>query len=269
MAYFSLTKALLDTEHICCAFSDKKCAEGYQLKKNWLAKEFDNGYRFIRLDERAKVFIEYGPAEAGWVPVSAPNYLLINCFWVSGKYKGHGHGKALLNMAINDARAQGKDGLVTVVGAKKCHFMSDGKWLLRQGIEVCATTDQGFNLLVLKINPEAPTPSFNDNASVGNSLVSEDTETGNEGEDNKGIVVYYSNRCPFTEYHVSTSLVETASNRGLPLKVIKFETAEQAQLSPTPATIFSLFYNGQFVTTDVSVCMDSRFDKAISKIKRS
>ncbi|MCG8475268.1 MAG: YoaP domain-containing protein [Cytophagales bacterium] len=33
----------------------------------------------------------------------------------------------------------------------------------------------------------------------------------------------------------------------------------------TPATIFSLFYNGKFVTTDISVCMDSRFDKIVDK----
>ena len=52
----------------------------YELKKDWLKKEFDNGYVFRRIDARAKVFIEYGPAEKGWVPVDAPNYLLINCF---------------------------------------------------------------------------------------------------------------------------------------------------------------------------------------------
>jgi hypothetical protein len=38
---------------------------------------------------------------------------------------------------------------------------------------------------------------------------------------------------------------------------------EKAQSSPAPATIFSLFYNGKFVTTDLSACMDSRFDKIV------
>ena len=81
--YITLTKENIGTEHICCAFSDKKCKEGYELKKEWLRKEFDNGYVFRRLDERAKVFIEYVPAEKAWVPVNAPGYLMINCFWVS------------------------------------------------------------------------------------------------------------------------------------------------------------------------------------------
>ncbi|MGL4668462.1 MAG: YoaP domain-containing protein [Saezia sp.] len=43
---------------------------------------------------------------------------------------------------------------------------------------------------------------------------------------------------------------------------MKLNTQEEAQAAPTPATIFSLFYNGKFATQDVSACMDSRFDKA-------
>ena len=101
--FITLNKTNIDTEHICCAISDKKCAESYQLKKDWLKKEFDNGYIFRRIDARAKVFIDYGPAETGWVPVTAENYMLINCFWVSGQYKGKGYAKQLLQSAIDDA----------------------------------------------------------------------------------------------------------------------------------------------------------------------
>jgi len=254
MTYIALTKDNIGAEHICCAFSDKKCAAGYQLKKDWLEKEFDNGYRFIRLNERAKVFIEFGPAALGWAPIVAPNYLLINCFWVSGKYKGNGHGKALLEQAITEAKKQGMDGLVTIVGKKKSHFMSDGKWLLRQGFEVCATTLSGFNLIAFKLNKQAPEPTFNDGVLSGQCL------------EQDGLVAYYSDRCPYAEHHVTKSLIETAKNRNIPAKAIKIKSAEQAQLSPCPSTIFSLYYNGQFVTTDISVCMDSRFDKTFAKI---
>ena len=71
MAYLTLTKDNIKDEHICFAFSDKKCAESYELKKQWLIVKFNNGYGFHRLDERAKVFIELGPAEKAWVPVTA------------------------------------------------------------------------------------------------------------------------------------------------------------------------------------------------------
>ena len=247
----TLDKSNIDKEHICCAISDKKCKDSYELKKEWLRKEFDNGYVFRRIDARAKVFIEYGPAENGWVPIDAPNFLLVNCLWVSGQYKGQGYGKELLRLAIEDAKSQGKDGLVTVVGTSKFHFMSDTKWLLKQGFETCEKISSGFSLLVIKINPIANNPKFKDSVRSG------------ECAEKKGLVVYYSNRCPFTEYHVTTSLIETAKKKGIPFKIIKLETMEQAQSAPTPATIFSLFYNGRFITTDLSACMDSRFDKVI------
>lgn len=249
--FITLNKENIGKEHICCAFSDKKCKDSYELKKEWLKKEFDNGYVFRRLDERAKVFIEYTPAEKAWVPVEAPNWLMINCFWVSGQYKGKGYAKALLQTAIDDAKRQGKEGLVTVVGTKKFHFMSDPKWFIRQGFETVQTLPSGFSLLALKLKPKADTPSFNESTLSG------------ECPDKNGIVVYYSNRCPFTEYHIQNSLQETAQKRNLPLKIIKFTCMEEAKASPTPATIFSLYYNGKFVTTDLSACMDSRFDKVI------
>ncbi|MDR0815595.1 MAG: GNAT family N-acetyltransferase [Bacteroidales bacterium] len=250
-SFITLCKENIAKEHICCAFSDKKCAESYELKKEWLKKEFANGYVFRRLDERAKVFMEYGPAEKGWAPIDAPNYLLINCFWVSGQYKGKGYAKTLLQSAIDDAKAQGKDGLTTIVGTTKFHFMSDTKWFLRQGFETCETLPYGFSLLVKKINAQAGNPKFKETVKSG------------ECEYTKGVAVYYSNRCPFTEYHINNSLPETVRKRNLPLHIVKLATMEQAQSSPTPATIFSLFYAGKFVTTDLSACMDSRFDKVV------
>ena len=251
--YLNLSAENISTEHICCAFSDKKCQAGYELKKSWLKGELPSGYTFRKLDERAKVFIEYGPAEHAWVPVEAPNYLMLGCFWVSGKYKGHGHAKALLQWVIEEARLQGKDGLVAVVGTSKFHFMSDGQWLIRQGFEVVQQLAYGFSLLALKLKPTALLPAF------------KSTVLSGECTDREGLTVYYSHRCPFTEYHVSTSLVETAQTLQLPLKIIHLAHRAQAQEAPTPGTLFSLFYKGQFLTTDVSACLKDKLLKAIDK----
>lgn len=249
MTYINLNKGNIKDEHICCGFSDKKCAAGYAMKKEWLTGQFAQGYVFRRLDERAKVFIEYGPSEKAWMPVNAPDYLMLGCFWVSGSYKGKGHGKALLDSVIEDARSQGKTGLAAVVGSKKYHFLSDTKWLLVHGFVERDTTTAGFSLLTLDLDEKTAQASF--------------TGTAKEGScpDKSGLVVYYSNRCPFCEYYVREVLVETAAKRNLPLKVIKFESLEDARSAPTPATIFSLFRDGKFITTDLSVCLDNRFDK--------
>lgn len=254
--FIHITPENIDNEHICCAFSDKKCADSYAKKKDWLKQEFQKDYVFYRLDERAKVFIEYGPAETSWSPVEAPNYLVINCFWVSGKYKSNGNGSALLQKAMDDALAQNKDGLVTIVGTKKLHFMSDTKWLLKQGFEVCESLDYGFSLLVKKVKSESPDPKFKKQVISGTC------------PDNKGLVVYYTNRCPFSEFHVENSMRETAKKRELPLKIIKLESMEEAQSTVTPATIFSLYLDGKFLTNDISVCMDTRFDKIMSKLSK-
>ena len=251
--FITLTKENIEEEHICCAFSDKKCAESYEAKKAWLKQEFSNGYVFRRLNERAKVFIEYVPAEKAWIPVKAPNYLMVNCFWVSGQYKGKGYAKALLQTAIDDAKAYGKEGLVTVVGTAKLPFMSDTKWFLKQGFETVEKLQYGFSLLVMKLNPNAKNPSFNQSVQSG------------ECSEKNVLTVYYTNRCPFTEYYIKEELVKTAQKKKLQLKIVKLETIKQAQSAPTPATIFSLFYNGKFITTDMSVCMESRFDKIIKK----
>jgi len=248
-----LTNENIEREHICCAISDKKCKDSYELKKQWLSQEFNHGYKFYRLDARAKVFIEFCDAEKAWVPISAPNHIFIGCLWVSGKYKGNGYAKALLKKAEDEARERGKDGLVTIVGTKKFHFMSDTKWLLRQGFEEVERLPYGFSLLVKKLGKQTKQPSFGQSAKSG------------ECSNKDGITVFFTNRCPFSEYHVTNSLLETVRNRNLHLEVVKFETLEEAQNSPTPATIFSLFYNGKFITTDLSACMDSRFDKILEK----
>lgn len=77
--------------------------------------------------------------------------------------------------------------------------------------------------------------------------------------------MYYSNRCPYSEYYVREQLVESREKRAIPLRIVKLETMEQAQCAPAPATIFSLFYKGDFVTTDISACMDSRFDRTVAE----
>ena len=253
MTYITLTEENIDSEHICCAFSNKKCSSSYQMKKQWLTNEFRNGYVFQRLNERAKVFIEYGPAEKAWVPVNAPNYLMIGCFWVSGKYKKQGHGKALLLKAVEAAKRQNMDGVVTVVGTKKFHFMSDTKWLLKQGFEICESLSSGFSLIAMTFNQSTKRPYFKSSVKNG------------ECPEKEGLLAYYTNRCPYSEYHVKESLVATAKKRNLPLKIVKLKTIEQAQAAPTPATIFSLFLDGKFITTNISVCMDSRFNKIITK----
>jgi hypothetical protein len=59
-------------------------------KKGWLRERFPDGLRFRRLDERGKDMLEYHPLRSAWKPIEGDDWLLINCLWVSDRFKGHG-----------------------------------------------------------------------------------------------------------------------------------------------------------------------------------
>ena len=96
MEYKRVTKENIDQEHICCAISNNKDIQ-VSSKKDWMMQCFDDGLVFLKSTERGKCFIEYIPAENAWVPILAENYMYIDCFWVSGSFKGHGYSNDLLN----------------------------------------------------------------------------------------------------------------------------------------------------------------------------
>jgi len=127
-----LSEKNIEDEHICCAISDKKCKDGYLKKKQWLKTEFIIGYAFQKFDVRGKVFIEYVPIESSWLPLKGSNFMVINCFWVSGQFKGKGNGKKLLQQCNKDAKKM--DGIVAISSDKKRPFMSDPKFFKHHGL---------------------------------------------------------------------------------------------------------------------------------------
>jgi len=242
-----ITDNNISEEHICCAISDKKCQKGYEAKKQWLRNQFKDGYVFKKFDVRGKVFIEYVPAENAWVPIDASNYMLINCFWVSGRYKGKGYGKKLYLKCVDDSK--NKDGIVVVVGKQKKPFMSEKKFFQKQGFELSDTAEPYFELWFKKFNPDASTPKFRECAKKA------------ECDNKNGLTVFYTNACPYTEYHANTELNRVANEKGIPLRVIKLESKEQAQNHFVPHTIYSVFYKGKFVTQHI--LNKNNFDKFI------
>ncbi len=46
------------------------------------------------------------PIEKVWKPIKGENFLVINCLWVSGKYKSRGLARQLLGEIIEDAKDQ-------------------------------------------------------------------------------------------------------------------------------------------------------------------
>jgi GNAT superfamily N-acetyltransferase len=237
--YLELAPDIIEDEHICCAFSDPKSRQGYAAKKRWLADQYGRGYRFRRLDARGKVFIEYVPAEHAWLPLDAPDAMVVNCFWVSGRFKGHGHGRALLEHVVGEAERAGMAGVVAVTGDRKRPFMSDPGFFARHGFVRVDEAPPFFRLWWRAVDPEAPSPRFLDAARAG----------GIEGS--RGIEAYYSATCPFTEHWAGEVLPAFAQEVGVPCRVRRIETREQARALPIPWVIHAVFYEGAFVTLEM------------------
>lgn len=247
MELLKLTDKNIEDEHICCAISDKKCREGYQKKKDWLKTEFKNGYTFQKVDVRGKVFIEYVPIENAWLPLEGSNFMVINCFWVAGQFKGQGNGKKLLQQCMKDAEKM--DGVVAISSDKKRPFMSDPKFLKYQGFEIIDEAPPFFKLWGLKTNPEAAYPMIMESAKSGSC------------PDKKGITAYYSNTCPFTKFYTNQVLRDYAKKNNIPLTIHHIKSREDGLKMPIPWVINSVFYKGELVTLEMKV--DRHMNKLI------
>lgn len=239
----------IDSEHICCAISDKKGETCVSSKKAWMKKQFEEGLVFRRLDTRGKAFIEYIPAENAWCPIEAEGYIFINCFWVSGQYKGQGYANKLLEECITDAKQQNKRGLVILSSTKKMPFLSDPKYLKYKHFKICDDAQPYYELLYLPFDEKALKPKFKDccrNASI----------------DEKGMVLYYTNQCPHTDKYAPL-IAEIARSKGQSITLKKIESKENAQNAPVPFTTYSFFNNGKFVTNEIF--SESKFIKFLQE----
>lgn len=240
----------LHKEHICCAISDKNDECCVSSKKQWMLDRIDEGLVFKKLDTRGKVFIEYIPAENAWCPIIAENYMFINCFWVSGQFKGQGYANRLLEECIIESRHLNKKGLVILSSKKKMPFLSDPKYLKHKGFKVCDTAEPYYELLYLPFENISEVPRFKDCCKAGEI-------------DEKGLVLYYSNQCPHTGKYAPL-IAEVAKNQGYKFKLIRYTDKAEAQKAPVPFTTYSLFFNGKFLTNEI--LSEKSFTKLMDKL---
>lgn len=236
MEYIKLTLENLETEHICCAISNNKDIQ-VASKKAWLKERIKDGLVFLKSVERGKCFIEYIPAENAWCPIEANGYMHINCFWVSGSFKGHGYANDLLNACIADAKAQGKHGITVISSPKKMPFLSDPKYLAYKGFKVADKAEPNFTLMYLPFDNNAPVPKFGENAK-------------NPHIDKQGFVVYYTHGCPFAAKYVPI-VEQAAKDKGIPFESVFIDSKEKAQNAPMVWTNYAVFYNGQYISNEI------------------
>ncbi len=240
----------LDREHICCALSGAKHAEGVEQKKAFLAQGCAQGLVFRKLDVQGKVFVEYAPAEAAWRPVVAPGYLVIHCLWVSGRYKGQGFGGDLLRHCLEQGREYA--GVVAVAGSAP--YLTDTSFYTHHGFEVVDRTETGFDLVCHRSRAKAPKPRFGDVARAGRV------------PQRDGVHLEFCYQCPFVPDCVK-QMSAAAEKRGLAVTVRRLETPEEAQRAASPFGTFGAFLHGAFLTHELmtSQKFDALLTRALAK----
>jgi ribosomal protein S18 acetylase RimI-like enzyme len=230
-----ITEENIDTNHICCAIGkDKVNVTRATTKKQWLKQRFPEGLVFTRFNARGKFFIEYLPIEHAWKPLLGTNLTVINCLWVSGRYKRKGLGKQLLETCIHDAHRQHHDGVCVVSSRKKMSFLTDKSFFVKHGFEPCDTAYPYFELLVYPLTAATQRPAFTEQARNG------------VFKNSKEFSFIFSNQCPFMEEYAQI-MATVCETRGHTAEIIKLHTKNEALKLGSPFGTFGVYHHGQFI----------------------
>jgi GNAT superfamily N-acetyltransferase len=230
----TVNAANVDERGFFCYLSKRK-SEGYQRKLEWLKARFGEGMciKMICENDRPVGFIEYAPGERAWRAVKARDYLVIQCMWVVGRWKGKGYGSRLLDACVRDARKQDKDGVAMVTSNRT--WVAGNDLLLKKGFEVVDSAPPAFDLAVKRLG-DSRGPSFPRDW---------DKRLARYGD---GLTVIRTDQCPYIE--AATDLIaETARKRGLETRVVELRSYREAQSkSPSPYGVFGVVLDGELLS---------------------
>ena len=221
----------VDTHGFFC-YKSKLKSPGYGHKLAWLRERFEEGLtiKMVYEGKRSVGFIEYIPGEYTWRVVDAPGYLVIHCLWVVGRAKGKGYGSRLLDECIEDAKRQGKHGVVMV--SSRGNWLAHEKVFLKSGFEQIGSAPPSFQLLVRQTG-DGPRPAFPENW---------DERLASFGP---GVTLVYADQCPYMLDAVSHA-VQVLEERGLEVKTVRLDDVRDVrERSPSPYGVFAIVMDGQ------------------------
>jgi len=224
-------------EYGMCGYKNIK-QESYQRKLQWLKQRFAEGMKFKVLyaeKEGAIGAIEYVPGEYAWRPVDADGYLFIHCIFIMQRqYKTKGYGKLMLDECLRDAQKENRHGVAVVT--REGTWMAGKELFIKNDFAVVDQAPPDFELLVKKINPNAPLPKFKGDWEKKQAKYA------------KGLTIITCGQCPYTAKAVK-EISETAEEiyRITP-GVIEFKDSRDArENSPCAFGTFGIVYNGKLI----------------------
>lgn len=233
--YINLTTENLADTHLCCIIRSKKPHPGVEAKRQWLSERLKEGHVFRKLNEKGCVFIEYAPLETAWTPVIGGNYYYVYCLWVTGVFKGDGHGRRLMEYCLADAKEKGKSGVCMLGSQKQKAWLSDQSFAKKHGFKVVDSTDNGYELLALSF--DGTIPKFAPNVK-------------NQGIEKQELTIYYDMQCPYV-YQKVQLIKQYCETTDVPVSLIQVDTLEKAKELPCVFNNWGVFYKGKFQTVNL------------------
>lgn len=231
ISIIKIDEANLKTEGCYCLRS-KPNSTGYINKNKWLSDRFHEGLKYIKLMENNKPagFIEYVPIENSSRVVYGQNYMVIHCLWVN--IPGKGYATQLINTCIQDAKEQGKNGVIVVTNPETSWAPSK-EIFIKNGFNEVDHAPHGFELLVHKFD-DAVDPFF-------------PKDWDARLKQFEKLTILRTPQCPFVEI-ATDNILEGAHKLALDVEVIDLSSREELlRLSPTPYGIYGVIYKQKLI----------------------
>jgi hypothetical protein len=153
---------------------------------------------------------------------------------MSRQYKEKGCGTLLLEECLQDAKKENMHGVAVVT--RKSTWMAGKELFVKNGFDAADKAPPDFELLVKKINKNAPSPKFKG-----------DWEK-RLGKYEKGLIIITSDQCPYTAKAVK-EIGETAEEVfGIKPNIIELKDSREAQNNnPCAFGTFCMVYNGKLI----------------------
>lgn len=240
----------VDQKGFFCYMSKRK-EPGFKQKREWLEARFSEGMKIKILHEtggRDAGFIEYIPGEYAWRGVHAPGYMTIHCLWVVGKGKEKGYGTELIKECLEDAKRQGKAGVVMVT--------TDRVWLAKKPIFLkngFKEVDQCLGVFQLLVN----------NFGLGGDVRFPTNWDERAQKFGDGLTILRTPQCPYIE-NATNDILGFAQAKGIPTRVHVISTASEVQTTaPSPYGVFGVVLDGKLLADHYLLQKD--FDKLLAE----
>ncbi len=219
----------------CCGIK-RSGHEGRERKLCWWKRNLARGARakvLLTPDGRQCGYIEYVPGEHAWRAVNARGYLFIHCIWTFYRqYQGKGHAAAMVEACVKDAKAAGMTGVAVV--AREAPWLAGSDLFLKHGFTIVESAPPDYQLLVRKLDPAAPNPSF---------------RAGREKKlkaYGRGLTIVRADQCPHA-VRMAAEVAKVAREYKLRPRIVELTSSRQAQHAPTPYAAFAVVYDGRLL----------------------